>query len=244
MTVVEAGIEDLDHNVITGSIEVREQFHIWWAVKNLGEVKSGVYDTWLYIPVGNELKFLNAPTWVYDYKEKIIFKGNEKDQLEPGQSTSWYMTWSNYFLKEGSFAFRVVVNPSNYMKESNFDNNEYSFTVNVGLAETTTKITYSTSPSTFSTPSTTGATTTTTTQMIVTTETIAVSAGWSQDILYIAVVIVAIAAIAAVFFFLRRKRPPSLGPSSLPSTGVKYCVQCGKQLEASVQFCNKCGAKQ
>lgn len=248
ITIAEAGVMDLNQNVITGSIEVREQFYVWWTVKNLGDVPSGGYDTWLYIPEG-ELKYMNAPSWYYSFKDHIIFKREaERQKLDPGQSATWYMTAPCYLLESGSFEFRVVANPDvgngyHIMKESDYDNNEYSFTVNVGVVETTSKTTYSASSTAFSTPSTTAPTTMT--KMIVTTETVAVSAGWSEQNIYIAAAIVAVALIALAFFFMHRRgaRPTSV-PSAPLSADMKYCVQCGTNLEKTAEFCNKCGAKQ
>jgi hypothetical protein len=83
------------------------------------------------------------------------------------------------------------------------------------------------------------------TSIVVTTETVAISAGWSQQTLYIAAAIVAIAVIVAVFSLMRRRGvQPTPVPSAPPLANVKYCIECGAPLKMSAAFCHKCGIKQ
>jgi len=45
----------------------------------------------------------------------------------------------------------------------------------------------------------------------------------------------------AVFLLKSEKKRPYL---PAPATEMKYCIQCGVQIQASVEYCPKCGAKQ
>ena len=52
-----------------------------------------------------------------------------------------------------------------------------------------------------------------------------------------------------VYFYSNRARSSpgpqaGAGPSVMPAPGMKFCPNCGMQLEASAAFCSKCGAKQ
>ena len=249
ITVVEAGIQDLDHNAITGSIEISEQFNIYWTVKNLGDIASWKYGTRLYTPQG--LKWLNAPSYFYTNDEYIDFRiEKEDDNLEPEQSNDWYLNWPCYFLKEGSYEFRFVVNFHRMVEESNYDNNEVAFTVNVGEAETTTKITYSTASAVLSTPSTSKTTETmmvTTTNVVVSTETVSISTGLPlpTEILYAVIAVVVLAAFGGAFFLMRKRgtKASAIPPSTIPEE-YKYCQKCGTRLELDMKFCRKCGSEQ
>jgi zinc-ribbon domain len=49
-----------------------------------------------------------------------------------------------------------------------------------------------------------------------------------------------------IYFYSNRARISPVQPSqtAMPAPGMKFCTNCGTQLEASVTFCSKCGAKQ
>jgi hypothetical protein len=49
-----------------------------------------------------------------------------------------------------------------------------------------------------------------------------------------------------VYFYSNRARMSPVQPSqtAMPAPGMKFCTNCGTQLEASVTFCSRCGAKQ
>jgi hypothetical protein len=54
-----------------------------------------------------------------------------------------------------------------------------------------------------------------------------------------------------LYFYSNRARvspgPPgsaSMGPAAVAPPGMKFCTNCGAQLEAAATFCSKCGAKQ
>ena len=54
-----------------------------------------------------------------------------------------------------------------------------------------------------------------------------------------------------VYFYSNRARlspvgpgPAPMGPVTTAAPGMKFCPACGAQLEASVTFCSRCGAKQ
>jgi len=46
----------------------------------------------------------------------------------------------------------------------------------------------------------------------------------------------------AVFLLKTEKKPPYI--PAQPPVEMKYCIECGAKIEASVEFCPKCGAKQ
>lgn len=49
-----------------------------------------------------------------------------------------------------------------------------------------------------------------------------------------------------IYFYSNRARisPVQPGQAVMPGPGMKFCTNCGTQLEASATFCSKCGAKQ
>ena len=52
-----------------------------------------------------------------------------------------------------------------------------------------------------------------------------------------------------VYFYSNRARTSpvqqaSMGPTVMPAPGMKFCPNCGNQLESAATFCSKCGAKQ
>lgn len=51
-----------------------------------------------------------------------------------------------------------------------------------------------------------------------------------------------------VYFYSNRARTspaqPTSGPVVMPAPGMKFCPNCGSQLEVAATFCSKCGAKQ
>ena len=51
-----------------------------------------------------------------------------------------------------------------------------------------------------------------------------------------------------VYFYSNRARispaPQASGAVAMPAPGMKFCPNCGTQLEASATFCSRCGAKQ
>ena len=248
VVVVEAGIEDLNENVINGAIDVREQFHLWWTVKNIGDRQASRFDTWFYMPK-NDIKFLNARSYWYQYSDHVNFKGDERGILDPGQSQSWYMTVPCYFIEAGTYNFRVVANPDSgggyrIVKESNYDNNEYSFTVNVGTSAASTS-----STSVYTTTHTSVVVSTThkvTTTEQITTETIPISSSPASLNMYYIAIIAVVAVVVASFFLMRVRSSsrPSTKETQPSSSNLKYCNSCGKELETDAQFCNRCGAKQ
>jgi len=71
-----------------------------------------------------------------------------------------------------------------------------------------------------------------------------------NSMLIIAVIVVAAVAVVAVVVLRRRGRgkPIAAAPMGAPvesQLGAKrFCISCGAELPATVNFCNKCGSKQ
>jgi ribosomal protein L40E len=91
--------------------------------------------------------------------------------------------------------------------------------------------------------------TTVATGKVVRTEQVGLPLG-QNSMLIVAVVVVAVVAVVAVFVLRRRGRGKSVAAAPIGApvesqlAATRFCVSCGAELPAGVNFCNKCGSKQ
>jgi len=91
--------------------------------------------------------------------------------------------------------------------------------------------------------------TTVATGTVVRTEQVGLPLG-QNSLLIVAVVLVAVVAVVAVIVLRRRghEKPVAAVPTGAPVesqlAAKRFCINCGAELPATVNFCNKCGSKQ
>jgi ribosomal protein L40E len=91
--------------------------------------------------------------------------------------------------------------------------------------------------------------TTIATGTVVRTEQVGLPLG-QNSMLIVAVVVVAVVAVVAVFVLRRRGRGKSVAAAPIGApvesqlAAKRFCISCGAELPATVNFCNKCGSKQ
>lgn len=91
--------------------------------------------------------------------------------------------------------------------------------------------------------------TTVATGTVVRTEQVGLPLG-QNSMLIVAVVVVAVVAVVAVFVLRRRGRGKSVAAAPIGApvesqlAATRFCISCGAELPATVNFCNKCGSKQ
>jgi ribosomal protein L40E len=91
--------------------------------------------------------------------------------------------------------------------------------------------------------------TTVATGTVVRTEQVGLPLG-QNSLLIVAVVLVAVVAVVAVIVLRRRGRGKSVAAAPIGApvesqlAATRFCISCGAELPATVNFCNKCGSKQ
>jgi len=91
--------------------------------------------------------------------------------------------------------------------------------------------------------------TTVATGTVVRTEQVGLPLG-QNSLLIVAVVLVVVVAVVAVFVLRRRGRGKSVAAAPIGApvesqlAATRFCISCGAELPATVNFCNKCGSKQ